>query len=178
MCGRNGLRLCRENYVVIASEYSATGRITMVTNCEKILQDLLQLDDWSFMRTIQKALLEKNARNREEFVPHPRSKELSFFLGRAEPAQYVVALWQTEPSEASEGNATFTPRLDVLAMHSADQVNECLEAAADPSAWLERRITAACSYHEGGGCNKCKIKLSAAAKMAYCPICGGDVYLT
>ena len=135
----------------------------MMTNCKKILQDLLHLDDWNFMSTIQKALLEKNAKNRQEFVPHPRAEELSFFLGRAEPAQYVVALWHTETSEAGEGGTTFTPRLDALAMHSADQVDRCMEAVDDPNSWLERRITAACSYHEGGGCNQCKIELRAAA---------------
>ncbi len=148
----------------------------MTTKREEILQELLKLDDWNFMSTIQKALLEKNMRNKKEHKPHPKAEEVPFL--RFNPAQYVVALWAPLESDAGESFMGDTPQFQALAMHSTDQVDGCLEVVDDPESWLERRNIDACNYHEDGGCNSCGIELCAAYKRAYCPICGGDVYLT
>jgi hypothetical protein len=149
----------------------------MTTNREEILQELLKLDDWNFMSTIQKALIEKNMRNKKEHKPLPEEKILTWL--RSRPAQYVVALWW-EPfeSDASESLPVNLPEFQALAMHSTDQVDGCLEVVDDPESRLERRIIDASNYQEHGGCKSCGVALCAAYKRAYCPICGGDVYLT
>jgi len=137
----------------------------MTTDCEEILQRLLKLDDWNLMSTIQKALLEKNMRNKKEHKPLPEEKTLPWL--RFGPAQYVIATWR-EPfeSDASDSLSVDIPELQALAMHSTDRVDGCLDVVDDPESWLERRIIDASNYHEHGECKSCRIELCAATKLA------------
>ena len=105
----------------------------------------------------------------------PLPKELECL--ETEPSIYVVALAESKTHGLSV-NKEAERTLHALAMHSQEQIEQIHECAARPDSKRKTDIARASTYHEGGGCNNCRLELSATAKLAFCPICGKDIYLT